>query len=69
LENSIDSIQDWADSIRDAAVLNDRAWKSFGHRQWPNPTGWRSRKSHQDEVDYMVQYLRERLAWLDSQWS
>lgn len=66
---SIDGIQDWADMLRNAAVLNDRAWKSFGHRQWPNPTGWRSRKSYQDEVDYMIGYLRARLDWLDMQWN
>ena len=68
LLDSLDRIQDWADGLRDAAVLNDRVWKSFGHRQWPNPTGWRDRTNYQDEVDYMVGYLRSRFAWLDSQW-
>ena len=68
LAASIDGIQAWADELEDAAVLNDRVWKSFGHRQWPNPSGWRNRKRYQDEIDYMVSYLRARLAWLESQW-
>ena len=68
LAASIDAIQGWADELEDAAVLNDRVWKSFGHRQWPNPSGWRKRKRYQDEIDYMVAYLRARLAWLESQW-
>ncbi|MBQ3686282.1 MAG: CotH kinase family protein, partial [Treponema sp.] len=68
LAASIDAIQGWADELEDAAVLNDRVWKSFGHRQWPNPSGWRKRKRYQDEIDYMTAYLRARLAWLESQW-
>ncbi len=69
LRQSIEGIQGWADGLEDAAILNDRAWKSFGHRQWPNPTGWRNRRSYQDEVDYMMEYLRTRLDWLDNEWS
>ncbi|MBP5157379.1 MAG: CotH kinase family protein [Treponema sp.] len=68
LDRSIDLIQGWADGLADAAILNDRVWKSFGHRQWPNPRGWRNRKTYQSEIDYMTEYLRARLAWLDSQW-
>ncbi len=69
IEASINNIQDWADDLHDAAVLNDRVWKSFGHRQWPNPSGWRSRKCYQDEIDYMIAYLHDRFLWLDSQWN
>ncbi len=68
LAESIELIQGWADGLADAATLNDRVWKSFGHRQWPNPSGWRDRKSYQAEIDYMTDYLRARLEWLDSQW-
>ena len=68
LAASIAGIQDWADELNDAAVLNDRVWKSFGHRQWPNPSGWRNRRSYQDEIDYMVSFLKARFTWLESQW-
>lgn len=67
-KQSIEQLQKWADELKTAAELNDRVWKSFGHRQWPNTKGWKNRKTYQSEVDYMIQYMNERYAWLDEQW-
>ena len=66
---SIELIQQWAKELAPAAELNNRAWKTFGHRQWPNAPGWKKRKTYQSEVDYMVGYLTARFKWLDEQFS
>ncbi len=66
---SIALIQQWADELAPAANLNNTVWKTFGRRQWPNAPGWKERKSYQAEVDYMINYLTARFAWLDEQMS
>lgn len=58
-----------AQELQAAADLNDRVWRAFGHRQWPNAPGYRKRKTYQAEVAYMLSYMRARAQWLDSEFN
>ena len=51
------------DSI--SAECNFMKWKILGTYVWPNPVGFEKRLTYQSEVDYMKDWLEERIAWLD----
>ena len=67
----LQTVYDWlhlrAQELQAAADLNDRVWKTFGHRQWPNAPGYQKRKTYQAEVAYMLTWMHARMQWLDSE--
>ena len=44
-------------------------WPVLGVYVWPNPAGFASRTTFQSEVQWMKDWLTNRLAWIDSQWN
>ena len=69
LANSFEWIQNQANLIYPAIILNDSVWKNIGHRQWPHAPGWRKRKTYQSEIDYMVSFLEKRQFWLNEKYN
>lgn len=69
LKNSFKWIQNQANLIYPAIILNDSVWKNIGHRQWPHAPGWRKRKTYQSEIDYMVSFLEKRQFWLNEKYN
>lgn len=68
IEESFLWIEEAANQLEDDANLDDSVWQRFGYRQWPNAPGFKERTSYRAEVTYMEEWLKERAAWLDSQW-
>ena len=50
-----------------ALTRNFDEWDILGTNVWPNPDGWDDRTTHEDEVDWMKNWLEERLDWMETQ--
>ncbi|MEN9022563.1 MAG: lamin tail domain-containing protein, partial [Verrucomicrobiales bacterium] len=53
--------------IREAADRNCVRWKRLGVYDWPNAPGFANRKTYQEEVNFMRDWVTERLEWFDDQ--
>ena len=64
------SINTWipaqAATLKSAADFNFRRWKVLGDYVWPNASGYEDRKTYQSEIDYLIDWLNARYAFLDS---
>ena len=67
LLESIGWIESEALKIEGAAELDDCVWRNFGRRLWPHIPGWRGRKTHRSQVEYMTGWLLSRYEWMDSE--
>lgn len=66
LENAINErFQSLADANRFSAECNFMKWKILGVYVNPNNIGAEDRKTYQSEIDYMVNYMQDRFAWLN----
>ena len=65
VKKSSEWIRDAAKEIENAVLINDLLWKNIGHRQWPHAPGWKKRKTYSDEVEYFVDWVDCRFAWMD----
>lgn len=65
LEQSFSWLAEKANELTPAAEINDLVWRTFGRRQWPNAPGYRKRKTYQDEIAYLTDWLTARAAWID----
>jgi hypothetical protein len=50
--------------LDEAQVRNFDRWRILGQRLWPN---WFVAKTHQEEINWMKQWLATRLQWIDGQ--
>ena len=46
---------------------NFERWNILGSYVWPNAGGYNSRRTHQAEVDWMKNWLSQRLDWMETQ--
>ena len=60
LLNYIDTMVAYLD---EAQTRNFEKWQVLGVRLWPN---WYVGDTYQDEIDFMKDWLRDRLIWMDS---
>lgn len=58
-----------ADELCVSAEINFKKWDILGRYVWPNPNGYDVRTSYQSEVDYLVAWLGNRIAWMDAMMS
>ncbi len=62
----VGDIEAYTDELQEAQARNFQRWQILGTYVWPNyyvgPT-WQS------EVNFMTNWLTQRLAWIDSQWT
>lgn len=66
-ENVLGKIDETTDFIREAADRNFVRWNRLGVYDWPNPPGFANRKTYQEEVNFMRDWVTERLEWFDDQ--
>ncbi len=66
-ENVLGKIDETTDFIREAADRNFVRWNRLGVYDWPNPPGFVNRKTYQQEVNFMRDWVTERLEWFDDQ--
>ena len=69
-EDLLDAVENdiprMADDLFVSAEINFKRWDILGRYVWPNPEGYKARTSYQSEVDYLVEWLRNRIAWMDA---
>lgn len=54
--------------LDESQTRNYQKWNSvLGYYIWRNPDGYADRDTYQKEVDWMKQWLEDRLNWMDSQ--
>ena len=50
-----------------AVTRNFDKWNILGSYLWPNASGYASRTTHQAEVDWMKNWLTQRMTWIETQ--
>lgn len=53
-----------AESIEPLAIRNFQRWNIMGRYIWPNPAEVWALDTHQEQVDYVLNYLSQRSLWL-----
>jgi hypothetical protein len=64
LANLLAAIDGYAQRLAEAQVRNYRKWPILGTYVWPNKFIGRT---YEEELNFMRQWLRDRVAWMDSQ--
>ena len=59
------NLQMLANENATSAECNFNKWKILGKYVWPNPEGYKDRQTYQSEIDYLKNWLGERIAWMD----
>lgn len=62
-----DAELDGQNGTPNAVTRNFDEWSILGSYIWPNASGYQSRTTHQAEVDWMKNWLTQRLAWMETQ--
>lgn len=65
LAESLDWISAQGKFLNDAAELNDSVWHILGSGIWPRAEGYRERKTYESEVNFLVQWCRNRMNFFD----
>jgi len=63
-ESLLQDIDDYTDLLQEAQVRNFERWQILGRRLWPN---WFIADTFQEEIDWMKQWLEQRVEWMDEQ--
>lgn len=58
-------IDDARDQLVEAAPRNFERWDILGEYVWPNDEGSEDRETWEEEVDYLEDWLFDRLVWMD----
>ena len=61
-----EKIQQDADFISKAADYNYKKWQIIGKDIWPNSSGYRARNTYQKEVNYLINWLKNRYFFMDN---
>ncbi|MEZ5327376.1 MAG: CotH kinase family protein [Verrucomicrobiales bacterium] len=67
-ENLHGMIDGHAARVQEAADRNFRRWPVLGRYVWPNAPGYQQRRTYQEEIDWMKDWLAMRLEWIDQQY-
>ncbi len=63
-ERLLQNIDNWANLLNEAQVRNFVRWPILGIYVWPN---WFIANTYQEEINWMKNWLRDRLTWMDYQ--
>lgn len=67
-EALLEDIDEAAALLQQGAVeRNFQRWPVLGQYVWPNDPGHEERTTYQAEIDYLKDWLRQRLTWIDGQ--
>jgi len=65
LDYIMKKIDETAELLSEARVRNFQRWDVLGTYVWPN---YFIGDSYEEEIDYLKQWLEERILWMDEQW-
>ncbi len=60
----MERINQYRNTLQESQARNFQRWKTLGTWVWPN---WYVGNTWQQEVDWMTNWLKQRLVWMDSQ--
>ena len=63
-ETLLNQINETATYLNDAEIRDQAVWQTLGTYVWPN---YYIGQTYADEINYMSNFLTQRLAWIDSQ--
>ena len=63
--DSVNHLQTMSETIAVSADLNFKKWDILGTRAFTAAPGYRKRKTYQSEIDFMKNWIIERINWLD----
>lgn len=63
----IDMINEYAVLLDESQERNFERWPILGTYVWPNPSGYQNRDTYEKEVEWMIDWVENRLEWIDSQ--
>lgn len=66
-EHLVNLVMNIKGELSEAQVRNFERWTVLGAYVWPNPVGFEERRSHRDEVEWMLNWLLDRVEWMDRQ--
>lgn len=55
--------------LRISQQFNFQRWPILGTYVWPNAAGWEERTTYESEVNYLKDWLQQRILWLDQAFS
>lgn len=59
----LDSLVNYLDESQER---NYERWPDvLGHYVWPNPNGWQNRTTYASEINWMKQWIYNRISWID----
>ena len=61
----LQSVDEMAQDLQEAQKRNFGYWPTIGDKIWREPPGLVGLVSYQQEVDYLKQWIVERMSWLD----
>ena len=64
LDRLLADVTENVELLREAQERNFKKWRILGKRVWPN---WFIAKTWEEEVEWMKQWIRDRVRWIDSQ--
>ena len=65
IEKTFEIIPEMEMEIAQSAEKNFEVWKILGKYVWPNPVGVSKRTTHHSEVEWLQDWLRKRLDWMN----
>lgn len=69
-EHLLETIDRYVDLLQESQERNFERWDILGESIWgfwADPPGIMERTTYQAEIDYMVDFMQQRLAWMDQQ--
>ncbi|MFT4550689.1 MAG: hypothetical protein ACI8XO_005046, partial [Verrucomicrobiales bacterium] len=62
-----DAELDGSSGTPNAVTRNFDEWNILGTYLWPNAGGYQTRQTHQSEIDWMKDWLTQRMTWIETQ--
>ena len=67
VQNFFHNIDSLTNYLNEAQNRNYERWPNvLGHYIWPNPDGWQNRKTYTSEINWMKQWIYNRISWIDA---
>lgn len=63
--SSLKWIDEEGERLKKAIELDEAVYPKIGRRRWPHPPRWRERKTYKAEAEYMTDFLRRRMEWMN----
>ncbi|MFW6154449.1 MAG: lamin tail domain-containing protein [Planctomycetota bacterium] len=64
----LQDIDDTVALLAEAQPRDQARWPTLGTDVWPNPDGWQNRTTYMSEVNWLKDWITQRVNWIDAQY-